>query len=102
MPTYRYDCGCPNGLEIICSIADMLAFESEERKCKDCDQTLVRSYRARKHISFRAGVYENIGEDPIQINSAQQLVDECRKRDNSSVYMKDMGGMFGAKENRWV
>lgn len=102
MPTYHYLCNsCEKKLEVFSTIAVMEAAEAAGMRC-ECGDPLRRDYKPKRHVVFCEGVYENIGDEPIQINSAQQLVDECQKRGNSSVYMRDMGGLFGAKENKWV
>jgi hypothetical protein len=83
------------------TIAEMGAFEAALPICA-CGKPLHRNYSTQKHVKFHEGIYENVADDPMYISSAQQLVDECRKRNNTSQYMADMGGMFGAKENRWI
>jgi hypothetical protein len=101
MPTYRYECTNGHPHEHIMTIAEMEVFEIARPECH-CGAFLRRNYSTQKHVKFHEGLYEHVADDPMYISSAQQLVDECRKRDNTSQYMADMGGMFGAKENRWI
>jgi hypothetical protein len=84
------------------TIAEMEEFEKKTQKHIMCNAPFVRVFKPKRHVKFFEGVYENIAHDPIHISNAQQLMDECKKNDVSSNYMKDMSGLFGAKENRWV
>lgn len=103
MPLYHYECThCARKSEQWSTIAQMLEAERLGIFCTHCNEPLRRDYAPQRHVTFHEGLYENIADDPIYITSAQQLTNECRERGNSSVYMKDMGGLFGAKENRWI
>ncbi len=103
MPQYTYQCpACNLSFDRTCTIAEMLEFEAKETLCSCAAGNFERVYLPRCHITFRAGIYENASDDPVYIDRPQQLVDLCRANNNTSHYMADMAGLFGAKQNRWV
>lgn len=108
MPTYRYevfaehgDCGCQ--LERVCSIVEMTTFEAGPPlpRCAH-GNFLGRNFNMRRSPVFHEGFYDNLGPEPIYVTSMDQLKRAARDTGNYSHYAQDMGGMFGAKEGRWV
>lgn len=106
MPTYRYHvprelrtCQCE--IERFCSIEEMLVFERSAPRCGH-GNLLERIFSMRRSPQFHAGVYEHLGPEPIYCSTMQELKTAARENGSYSLYAEDMGGMFRAKEGRWV
>lgn len=110
MPTYQYICKHQHITERVCTIAEMETFESMlgKHRCthkiegRRCNCKMIRLYAPRRHITFHEGFYEHTTEDGVYCSSMQELRTAAREAGNYSGYAEDLGGAFGAKENRWI
>lgn len=80
--------------------AEYVVDEKGPENCKRCNsvQLELRFGRPALHF-FRKGIYENIGPDPIEISSMDQLKRECDKHGVTSHYERDTS--HGTKPKRW-
>lgn len=85
MPLYDYKC------EFCGSIFEALRLVAlrETAKCPNCKGEGKKQVSIPNVILFHKGWYENIGPDPIYIDSFKQLGKECKKHGSGSVYLDD-------------
>jgi len=101
MPVYHYECPDGHKFDLWATIEEMEDFESGKMEC-ECGRVLIRDLRTRRHMVFREGFYEHISEKGEYISNMQDLKRIARDNGNYSEYAEDMGGLFGAKEGRWI
>ncbi|PCJ26711.1 MAG: hypothetical protein COA94_04760 [Rickettsiales bacterium] len=84
MPLYDYKCErCHTTIEVFHKI-------KENPPLCDCGSKLVKLIQPARVRMFRAGIYEHIAHNPIQIDSMKQLKKECKKHGVTSAYAEDI------------
>lgn len=85
MPLYDYKCElCGKEQEVFHKMNE------EAPSCNACNGHLKKLIQTPKVRLFRAGVYEHIAYEPIEINSMKQLKAECKKHGVTSAYVEDI------------
>ena len=103
MPTYHYECPNEHLVERLCSIAEMEEFEGISRPCPECGKRLLRLLRpGQPTVRFHEGFYEHVSDDGAHISSMSDLKRIARENGNYSHYAEDLGGLWRAKEGRWI
>lgn len=106
MPQYTYACTqCEWSEDRIGSIAEMEVWDDEPPPpCAHCATGYI--YHAlrpmQKHVKFFEGFYEHISPEGEYITSMEQLKRVAKENGNYSRYAEDHGGLFRAKEGRWI
>lgn len=102
MPTYTYECPDGHRQDRVMTIAEMSEFEGTPQKCH-CNSFMVRVLMPpRRHVTFHEGFYEHVSEDGHHVSSMSELRRIAKENGNYSVYAEDLGGLFRAKEGRWI
>ena len=103
MPTYHYRCERDHLHERISSIAEMEEYEACMQRCPECGKPLHRELSlGQKTVRFKEGFYEHISENGEHISSMGDLKRIAKENGNYSRYAEDMGGLWRAKEGRWI
>lgn len=107
MPTYTYECPeCSGQSEQIGTIAEMLEWDDPHYVgviCPACQARMVHILLPpRRHVVFQAGFFEHVSEDGVHATNMSDLRRAAKEAGNYSVYAEDLGGLFRAKEGRWV
>jgi len=104
MPTYIYACQDGHRLERICTIAEMEDWEHRLPFCRHCGHSWRRDYGAsvQRPVVFHEGFYEHVSPDGAQVSNMSDLRRIAKENGNYSNYAEDLGGLFRAKEGRWI
>lgn len=102
MPIYTYQCPVGHSWDKMCSIDEMTKFEQDPQQCV-CGRVVARVLvPPRRHVTFKAGFYEHISPDGAHVETMGELRRIAKENGNYSVYAEDLGGLFKAKEGRWI
>lgn len=103
MPTYSYSCSTGHEVVLVMTIAEMEAFErSTPMPCPGCPGSLTRLLARPRNIAFHEGFYEHVSEAGAYISNMSDLRRIAKENGNYSQYAEELGGLFKAKEGRWI
>lgn len=104
MPTYSYSCSTGHEVVLVMTIAEMEAFErSVPIPCLVCHGRLTRLLsQPRRHVVFHEGFYEHVSEAGAHVSNMSDLRRIAKENGNYSQYAEELGGLFKAKEGRWI
>jgi len=110
VPTYTYQCDEGHQVELVMTIAQMEEYEAHEQRCfapwgrdsKCCNLMHRILMPPRRHVTFHEGYYEHVSEDGAHISNMSDLRRIAKENGNYSLYAEDLGGLFRAKEGRWI
>jgi predicted nucleic acid-binding Zn ribbon protein len=104
VPVYTYACDQGHEEEWVLSIADMERYDHDPyRKCPNCLELLThRLTPPRRHVVFHEGFFEHVSESGAYCSNMSELKRRALEAGNYSQYAEDLGGLFRAKEGRWV
>lgn len=94
MPLYEYTCeGCNAVFDAYNTIDNR-----REQHCLECDSPTPCELliSAPTIVGFQSGWFEHIADDPIYIETPQQLREECAKRGKYSKYLENSGVFKGS------